>query len=281
MNPLAGVFPRPATDWSPSNVVSSIFHDVLNRLGIRDRWEPGSAQLTRIHDDDIFLVSVPRSGSNWTRLLLAYLKAPGQSITFDNVDRLIPSLHSSKAVHVDAVPRPRIVKTHFAAYARYPRFLYVARDPRDVMVSWYQFLVSIRQIEATYSFSRFIRSNKSRWPLDWHRHVNRALDIAERESDRAFVVQYERLKTDTHRLLGEMADFCGLDASPSAIDYAIAQCAIDKLRKMEEEHKPRPDFRGSFFRSGETRQWPEWFDDQDLRWFQRRNGQAMERLGYL
>lgn len=38
--------------------------DVLNHLGIRDRWGSATVTLTAIHPDDVFLVSMPRSGGN-------------------------------------------------------------------------------------------------------------------------------------------------------------------------------------------------------------------------
>ena len=94
-------------------------------------------------------------------------------------------------------------------------------------------------------------------------------------------MHYEQLKAEPHGALLKMAAFCGLDASQSAIDNAVSQCSMEKLRAMEKEHPPSPDFRGDFFRNGNIKQWPEWFDDKDMRWFVRRNGRAMHRLGYL
>lgn len=168
--------------------------DVLNHLGIRDRWGSRTATLTAIHDDDVFLVSMPRSGSNWVRLMLAHLKAPGVSIDFRNVNSIVPTLHSWTPCDIDAIARPRIIKTHYAAYARYPRFLAVVRDPRDVMVSMYHFYVSTRYFDYDMPFSRFLRSGYARWPLDWSRHSRRALAIAERAPRRGLVVRYERLR---------------------------------------------------------------------------------------
>ncbi|MFM8792160.1 MAG: sulfotransferase domain-containing protein, partial [Solirubrobacterales bacterium] len=138
--------------------------DVLNHLGIRDRWGSTTARLTVIHPDDTVLVSMPRSGSNWVRLMLAHLKAPGEDIHFGTINDFVPTLHSWTPCDIDALPRPRIIKTHYAAYRRYPRFLAVVRDPRDVMVSMYHFYISTRYFDSDLPFPRFLRSGYARWP---------------------------------------------------------------------------------------------------------------------
>lgn len=255
--------------------------DVLNHLGLRDRWGSTTATLTVIHPDDVFLVSMPRSGSNWVRLMLASLKAPDARIHFGNVNDFIPTLHSWTPCDVDALPRPRIIKTHYAAYRRYPRFLAVVRDPRDVMVSMYHFYISTRYFDHDLPFARFIRSGYARWPLDWSRHTRRALAIAERDPGRALVVRYEDLRGDPTGTLVRLARHVRLDPITAAVERAVAECSWDKLRAMEGDHKPRSDFRGRFFRDGSVGQWSAWFDDRDMRWFLRQHAPTMQRLGYL
>jgi len=255
--------------------------DVLNHLGIRDRWGSTTAKLTVIHPDDTFLVSMPRSGSNWVRFMFAHLKAPGERIHFGNINDIVPTLHSWTPCDVDACSRPRIIKTHYAAYGRYPRFLAVVRDPRDVMVSMYHFYISTRFFDENLPFSRFLRSGYARWPLDWSRHTRRALAIAERDPARALVVRYEDLRGDAAGTLTRIARHVRLDPTEADVQRAVAACTWENLRAMEGDHKPRSDFRGRFFRAGSVGQWSAWFDDRDRRWFLRRHGPTMRHLGYL
>lgn len=255
--------------------------DMLNHLGLCDRWGTETARLSVIHPDDSFLVSMPRSGSNWVRLMLAHLKMPGEQIHFGNVNNVIPTLHSWTPIDIDALPGPRIIKTHFAAFHRYPRFLNIVRDPRDVMVSIYHFYISTGYFNSDLPFSQFLRSGYARWPTNWSRHARRALAIAEIHPERALVIRYEDLRVDPAAMLRRMAKHLDLDHPDEQIIRAVAECTWNKLREMEGDHKPRSDFRGRFFRDGSVGQWTAWFGDDDIRWFLRKHGPMMSRLGYL
>jgi hypothetical protein len=48
----------------------------------------------RVYPDDTFLVSYPRSGNTWTRFLIANLAYPHESVSFLNIERLIPDTAS-------------------------------------------------------------------------------------------------------------------------------------------------------------------------------------------
>ena len=209
------------------------------------------------------------------------IKAPGECLHFGNINAVLPTLHSWTPCDVDALPRPRIIKTHYAAYRRYPRFLAVVRDPRDVMVSMYHFYVSTRYFDYDLPFSKFLRSGYLCWPLDGSRHTERALKIARRDPARALVVRFEDLRRDPAGWLARMARHVLLEPTAGEIDRAVGACSWEKLQGMEGEHKPRSDFRGQFFRDGSVGQWAAWFDDSDMRWFLRRHGSTMGQLGYL
>jgi hypothetical protein len=88
-----------------------------------------------VYPDDTFLVSFPRSGNTWTRFLMANLAHPGTEVSFANIERLIPDTASQSSRTLKRTPRPRIIKSHEYFDARYPKVIYIVRDPRDVALS--------------------------------------------------------------------------------------------------------------------------------------------------
>ena len=78
----------------------------------------------------------------------------GRAITFANVERLVPLIY----VFPDRVLRrlPRLLKSHECFDLRYPRVVYIVRDPRDVAVSFYYYNLKVRVIPEGYSMDRFV-----------------------------------------------------------------------------------------------------------------------------
>ena len=90
-----------------------------------------------IYGDDIFLVSYPKSGNTWLRFLLAYCLfdiEPGR-VNFHNIENFIPDMYVNWPNR--NLARPRIIKSHEKFTKNYPRVIYLYRDGRDVMVSYY------------------------------------------------------------------------------------------------------------------------------------------------
>ena len=115
---------------------------------------PGRSLL--ILPDDIFLVSFPKSGNTWTRFLLANLRYPEQPATFANIDRLVPDPTGTTKRDFDRMPRPRIIKSHECFDPRYPRVIYIVRDPRDVVVSQYHYHRKLRKIADDSPIENFV-----------------------------------------------------------------------------------------------------------------------------
>jgi hypothetical protein len=236
--------------------------------------------LRRVYADDTFLVSYPRSGNSWVRFLLGHLLAPGEALTFQTIHAVVPDIHRHRAA-IDRMARPRYVKSHVPAYASYPRMVYVYRDGRDAMVSFFHYETGRGRFQG--SFGDFLRSRRprlfGRWT--WDAHVSAALGHAEVHPGRTCLVRFEDLLQDPARELRRLAGFCGLAAGDGAIASAIERSSFGRLRSVEREEGNALD-RGAvtFIRSGVAGEWRAYFSVEDRRYFHELAGPTLRRLGY-
>src|SRR2546423_6564158 len=109
-----------------------------------------------VFPDDAFLVSYPKSGNTWARFLIASALHPGEKVDFSNINKIIPVADVVQHRDLLRMPRPRIVKSHQYFDPRYPRVVYIVRDPRDVALSQYHFHRKRRLVEANYPLEDFV-----------------------------------------------------------------------------------------------------------------------------
>jgi len=197
--------------------------------------------------DDIFLVSFPKSGNTWTRFLLANLRFPDEPATWANIDRLVPDPTGTTKRDFDRMPRPRIIKSHECFDPRYPRVIYIVRDPRDVVVSQYHYHRKLRKIEDDYPIERFVTrflAGETCPHGSWGQNVATWLYTSE-GSPRFLLLRYEDLLADAARELRKVVDFLPLSASPEQIAQAVERSSADRMRQLEQGQAQHSLFKGS------------------------------------
>lgn len=192
-----------------------------------------------VRPDDTFIVSYPRSGNTWTRFLLANLLFADRLVTFANIEELIPDAEAQSSRYMKRVPSPRVIKSHEYFDHRYPRVLYIVRDPRDVALSYYNFSRKYRQIPDDYGLERYVddfvagKLTSSPWGT-WGENVGTWVAARDR-SPNFLLVRYEDLTEHTEAELAKVAKFFGLDSSLETLRAAIAKSSADRLRELEKK----------------------------------------------
>jgi hypothetical protein len=194
-----------------------------------------------VFPDDTFVVSYPRSGNTWTRFLIANLMYPRETVSFTNIERLIPDTSSQSNRALKRTPRPRIIKTHQYFDHRYRKMIYIVRDPRDVALSYYDFHRKYRFIADDYpletSVDDFVRGNLV--SIDWGTWgENVASWIYTRGQREDFLLlRYEDMLADTPRQLARIAAHLGVEAGPERLQAIVAQCSADRMRELEKREE--------------------------------------------
>jgi hypothetical protein len=240
-----------------------------------------------VHPDDTFITSYPRSGNTWTRFLIANLLHADKPVTFANIESLIPdaTMVSSKAIK--RLPRPRLIKSHEYFDPRYPKVIYVVRDPRDVALSLYHSRRKYRSIDDSYPLERFVSERFLPGDLDvsWSEHVGSWL--ATRLHHPGFLlVRYEDLRQDPLRELQRIANFLGVTADSRALTQAVERSSAQRLRELERvEHEQWAGTRGKradvpFVGEAVAGGWKQKLPDASRALIESHWGHLMNTLGY-
>jgi len=243
-----------------------------------------------VYSDDTFIVSYPRSGNTWTRFLVANLVYAGQPVTFANIERLIPDCEALSSRYLKRVARPRIIKSHEYFDPRYKKVIYIVRDPRDVVLSYYNFSRKYRHIEDSYPLERYIgdfisgRLSSADWGT-WGENVGTWL-AARKGWPTFLLLRYEDLIGDTEAELAKVARFLGLDASLGRLRRAIENSSADHLRELEKKESSewvatknkRSDI--PFIGSAVAGKWKSVFPGAAVEEIESAWGNIMAQLGY-
>jgi len=188
-----------------------------------------------VYADDTFIVSYPKSGNTWTRFLIANLLHPEIHADFGNINDLIPDPEALSKRKMDRMPRPRVIKSHQYFDPRYPKVVYIVRDPRDVAVSQYHFHRKRRLIEDGFPIERFVTrfvAGETSPYASWGDNVASWLATRYREST-FLLLRYEDMMNETTRELSKLAAFLGRDVNPLLLAQAVERSSAEQMRKLE------------------------------------------------
>jgi hypothetical protein len=190
-----------------------------------------------VRPDDTFIVSYPRSGNTWTRFLIANLLHPAQPVTFANIERLIPDAEAQSSRYMKRIPSPRVIKSHQYFDHRYPKVIYIVRDPRDVVLSYYDFSRKYRFIPDGFSIDEYVRDfvDGRLISAGWGTWAeNAGTWVAARYGGPNFLLlRYEDLIANTEVELAKVAAFFGIEANPERLRSVVERSSADRMRALE------------------------------------------------
>jgi hypothetical protein len=202
------------------------------------------------NDDDLFLVEFPKSGVTWLTFLVANVNAQlnrdPRAVTFFNINDFVPDVQSVRYVGPVRPPLPgyRCFKSHSPYVAPYRKVVYLVRDPRNVMVSYWSFLQGLGWWQGTMEQ---LVMNRKYGIRAWTEHVNgwlRGIDA----SASFTLLRYEDLTANTPAELTRLYALLGVPVTPEIIATAIERSSIDSMRELEKSFSAgHPALRGLEF----------------------------------
>jgi hypothetical protein len=225
---------------------------------------------------DLMLNCYPRSGLTWLAFLLAQLlKAdPNERIDLNSVEKYVPP-----ASELPRVGPPQIVRCHSQFTPGWSKVVYLLRDPRDVMVSYWHFqkLVSA---DFNLSLADFLQSD-GHWPCEWDQHVLGWTQPGRQAN--LVIVRYEELHTDPVTALQRVQKLAGAKWTATQVETAIEASRFEHMRAAEEQISSTgasvepPEH---FVRRGRVGSWQEEMGYRELRIVEEKYGKVMRQVGY-
>lgn len=209
-----------------------------------DFWEVRFFQYLLFQHTDAFLISYPKCGRTWLRMLLGkYVLGPdgqGNPLELLRLTRANPEFCSLEVTHDDFPHWKRAdrIFTNKQAYAG-KKVIFLVRDPRDTLVSYYfqymrrgdRFLANDKTFDG--SLSDFVRHE-----IGGLRSLVAFYNVwaVNRDIPAGFLlVTYEDMKKDVRKVLRDMIGFLDWPIrNADFIDEVVAFASFDNMRKMEE-----------------------------------------------
>lgn len=239
----------------------------LTRLG----RPQGAGRFLKVFPDDVFIVSYPRSGNTWIRFLIGSIVYK-QDINFDNMEQYVPDIYRGTNQFLESLQHPRILKSHEPYDERYPKVIYLIRDPRDVAISYFRWLQKFRGYKSSLDdFLVAFTANQTKYG-GWGGNVQSWADNRDNIKNGMLVIRYEDLLTQTIPVLQQITVFLGQDISAQQLETIVDENSFTRMRKKEVEAEDSNFIKGQredikFIRRGTAGQWKDLYSEAQLNLF--------------
>ncbi|XP_072042745.1 sulfotransferase 1C4-like [Amphiura filiformis] len=202
--------------------------------------------------EDIFVVSYAKAGTTWIQEVVSAIANKGdleklnKSHTFFRVPFLefkffmgsvalqVPEVHTI----VDKMKSPRTIKSHLPGHLLPPdvlekkaRIVYVARNPKDLCVSYYHFHIMNPQLPTPKSWNEFFEhfyTGKITFGAWWEHYL---FYWNLRHEPNVLFVKFEEMKKNLKAVVEKVATFLGYTLSDDVINRIVDHCSFASMKK--------------------------------------------------
>jgi aryl sulfotransferase len=259
----------------------------------------------QFRDDDVVIATYAKAGTTWVQQIVSQLIFDGRedidlAAISPFVEERVPPI-TEKLALLEAQTHRRFVKSHLCAdsavYSPKARYIYVARDGRDVGWSLYhhhaertdEWYAMVNKPEWGPPIGRPPESireyfldwvKKDGWPF-WPFWENVRSWWAMRSAPNVLLVHFSELKADLPAQIRRIADYLELPTKPETWDAIVEHCGFEYMKRNANQYAPGRGARWkggatTFFNRGVNGRWRDELSADDCEWYK---GVAREQLG--
>uniref|UniRef100_A0A5F9DFP1 Sulfotransferase n=1 Tax=Oryctolagus cuniculus TaxID=9986 RepID=A0A5F9DFP1_RABIT len=193
-----------------------------------------------IRDDDVFVITYPKSGTVWTQQILSLIYFEGhrnRTEKWDTLDRVPFLEYNIRNVDIENRPSPRLFASHLPYYLapkslknNKAKIIYVYRNPKDVLISFFHFSNMVVKLEASNTLENFMEKfldGKVVGSL-WFDHIR---GWYEHKNDfNILFMMYEDMKKDLRSSILKISSFLEKDLSEEEVDAIVRQATFENMK---------------------------------------------------
>ncbi|XP_014780530.1 sulfotransferase 4A1 [Octopus bimaculoides] len=227
-----------------------------------------------VRPDDVWVVSWPRSGTTWVQEIV-YLIHSNLDISQEEEKNIEQRFHFLENIYpglpaIAAKESPRLIKSHLPFHLLpeqlstvKPNIIYVVRNPKDILISYYNFLKMLTPLKFVGTFEEFCdRFTKDKvYYSPWGKHVRTAVDLNQQHHN-ILIVQYEDLHKDLAGNVQRIAKFLGKELTPEQLLTICQRCLFKNMRQNKsvnyswwDGYGIRDQTQTQFLRQGKVGDW--------------------------
>ncbi len=227
---------------------------------------------------DIFIATYPKCGTTWTQHIVWLILHQGEPLpSHKSIAVEMPHLEEVGKESILALPLPRVIKTHLpfemTPYHSEAKYIYVARNPFDCVVSFYHhtrgFIQHYDFADGTFNdfFECFITGE-----VDFGDYFDHLLSWYEHQTDKNILfLTYEVMKQNPQNAILKIADFLGEQYLEQVQNLEVMNLVLEhsSFKSMSQDQtrwsSQRPENMPPFIRKGEIGDWQNYLSLEQTR----------------
>ncbi|XP_069829750.1 amine sulfotransferase-like [Dendropsophus ebraccatus] len=194
-----------------------------------------------VRESDVFLVTYPKSGTVWTQQILSLIFNEGHrngTEKIENVNRMPWIEYNPNNIDFNSRPSPRLFTTHLPYYlmprdlkSKMPKIIYVCRNPKDVLVSFYHFYKMIPPLKEPFDWETFFNLYISGRVMggSWFDHVSGW--YTHKDDFNILFMTYEEMKKDLKPAVKKICKFVDINLDEEAIDLVVEKATFKEMKQ--------------------------------------------------